>query len=78
MKLKRDWGLNKDCMNVISQAYHYAHEVGAPKVVITNGDYYAIFDRLKGLSYKDHFVGDFCLSDLQPKDKSLLDFLKNK
>ena len=44
---------------VVSQAYEYAIFEGAQFVVVTNGDYYGVFDRERGLSVTENFVGDY-------------------
>lgn len=84
-EVKPDWNLNYQTnQNVISQAYNYASEQGFRYVGITNGDYYAIFDRLKGLSYESNFVGEFVLTKLQREDLKIInkiakiELIKNK
>jgi predicted type IV restriction endonuclease len=60
----------------VGQAYNYALEKGIRYVAITNGDYYLIRDRLKGLSYEANVLGEFTLSALQDEDLALIDGLK--
>ena len=72
-EVKPDWSLNYQTnQNLISQAYNYALEQGFRYVGITNGDYYAIFDRLKGLSYESNFIGEFVLTKLQSDDLKII------
>jgi hypothetical protein len=47
-------------------------------VVLTSGDYYAIFDLNKGTSYDDNFIGDFRLSELTDEELKLIKILKKK
>ena len=55
-EVKRSWNLFNNIESAREQAYTYALKVGARFVVVTNGDYYAIYDRdKKGRSYDDHF-----------------------
>lgn len=72
-EVKPDWGLNYQTnQKVISQAYNYALEQDFRFVGITNGNYYAIFDRLKGLSYESNFIGEFVLTKLQSDDLKII------
>ena len=75
-EVKKDWNLSYKDKAVIIQAYNYSLESGARFVIVTNGDYYAIFDKDKGRSYESHFVGDFQLSKLKKDSLKLIDFLK--
>ncbi|MFZ2654851.1 MAG: type I restriction enzyme HsdR N-terminal domain-containing protein [Victivallales bacterium] len=76
-EVKHDWNLNYQANpKVISQAYNYALEQGFRFVGITNGDYYAIFDRLKGLSYESNFIGEFLLTKLQSDDIKIVNNIK--
>lgn len=75
-EVKKDWHLSRYDRKVLSQAYNYAHETEAFYVIITNGDYYAIFDRRKGFSYESNFIGDFCLTKLKKEDLGLIDSMK--
>jgi len=77
-EVKKDWHLSWKDKKTLSQAYNYAHEIGARYVVLTNGDYYAIFDRQKGHSYESQFVGDFKLSEFRPEYLDLLRNLKKE
>jgi len=43
---------------------------------VTNGDYYAIYDRDKGRSYDDNFMGDFNLTELTKDKIDLVNTLK--
>ena len=75
-EVKRDWQLNRHHTDVKKQAYNYALEMGIRFVVMTNGDYYAIFDRGTGYSYEDHFIGDFVLSKMTEDKLQYIDFIR--
>lgn len=75
-EVKRDWSLNRHTKAAIEQAYRYALDVGAKYVVVTNGDYYAIFDRTSGLSADTNFVGEFRLSALAEADIGYINLLR--
>lgn len=75
-EVKRDWGLSASSFGTVKQAFGYALEHGIRFVVITNGDYYCLFDRLKGLGYEDSIVGEFALSALQEGDLTTVDELR--
>jgi hypothetical protein len=75
-EVKKNWGLTKNNIKVLRQAYGYALETGARYVIITNGDYYAIFDRKKGSSYDSQFIGDLQLTNFQKKDLEVIDLIK--
>ncbi|MBU1853955.1 MAG: type I restriction enzyme HsdR N-terminal domain-containing protein [Candidatus Omnitrophica bacterium] len=75
-EVKKSWGLSYRDRDAVIQVYNYSLETGARFVVITNGDYYAIFDKDKGRSYESNFVGNFQLSELRKKDLELIDFLR--
>ena len=47
-EVKRDWRLTHEYQDVVEQGYGYAQQIDAKYVVITNGDYYAIYDLFKG------------------------------
>jgi hypothetical protein len=72
VEVKRDWGLSRKNSDVVDQAYRYATNLGKRFVVITNGDYYAFFDRLKGLSISDNFILELHLSELTRSTESKL------
>lgn len=75
-EIKRNWELNAQDRGVIKQAYNYSLEQGIRFVVITNGDYYLLMDRLKGLSFDTNVIGEFTLSGLQEDSLSLIDSLR--
>jgi len=75
-EVKRDWDLDHTRIDVVRQAYSYALEKGIRYVAITNGDYYSIRDRLKGLSYESNVICEFTLSALQDEDLPLIESLK--
>ena len=77
IEVKNYWNLNvKKDHDVVRQAYNYALTNGARFVIISNGDYYAIFDRDKGRTYMENLKGEFILSDLNKEDLELINFLK--
>lgn len=77
-EVKKDWQLSWRDKKTLSQAYNYAHETGARYVVLTNGDYYAIFDKDKGRSYESNFKGDFRLSKVKKEDIELINCLRKE
>lgn len=78
IEVKKDWNLNYRNKGVIQQAYHYALETGSRFVIITNGDYYAVFDTNKGKTYESHFLGKFKISEFEPKGLSVIYPLKKE
>jgi len=64
IEVKADRALVSTHQTVINQAFGYALTVGAPFVVISNGNYYAVFDRRRGLSLKEQLVVEFRVLDL--------------
>lgn len=77
-EVKKDWHLSWRDRKALSQAYNYAHETGTRYVVLTNGDYYAVFDREKGHSYESQFIGDCRLSKLKNEHLGLIEILKKE
>jgi hypothetical protein len=75
-EVKRDWNLSSSDRKVLTQAYSYALENDVKFVVITNGDYYGVYDRGQGSSYDANFVGEFRLSNLDDKGVQLIEILK--
>ena len=76
-EVKKDWSLNYHSnADAIQQAFGYALDHGIRYVSITNGDYYAVFDRLKGLSIAKNLIGEFTLSSLLEDDMDLIDKLR--
>lgn len=77
LEVKKDWQLDFEThRNDVNQAYSYSLEKGIRFIILTNGDYYALFDRLKGLSIDSNLVGSFHLSQLKREDLKILDRLK--
>jgi hypothetical protein len=68
IEVKKDWNLSSRSKDAIKQVYNYAHEQGSRYAVITNGDYYKVYDLTKGLRYDEHFVCEFRLLELGEKD----------
>ena len=77
-EVKKDWKLSKSHTNVVNQAYNYANEVGATLIVITNGNYYAIYNRQNGFSYVENFVGEFTLTKITEDKLNLIRLLSKK
>lgn len=76
-EVKADWGLSfRNGIDAIKQAYNYAHDQGVRYVIVTNGDTYIFFDRLKGLSWESNQIGEFQLTSLQQEDLPLIDRLR--
>ena len=79
IEVKRNWDLNRDegvGAEAIKQAYGYAHRLGVRFVLVTNGDTYIIYDRLKGLSWDSNFWGEFRLTALQEDGLKILERLR--
>ena len=77
IEVKRDWNLNVTRnQDVVRQAYGYALENGVRFVIVSNGDYYAIFDRLRGLSFEDNLLGEFTLTALEESDLELIKLIE--
>ena len=77
-EVKKDWDLSSDPDKALRQAYNYANEQvkGIRYVVITNADYYAVYDRKKGLSYQDSLVGRFRITRLDMEGLAVLETLR--
>lgn len=77
VEVKTVWDLSfYNGSDAIKQAFNYAHEQGVRYVIVTNGDTYILFDRLKGLSYESNLLGEFQLTSLQQEDLALIDRLR--
>jgi len=77
IEVKRAWDLSRDgAGGAIQQGYNYALSQGIRFVVISNGDTYLLFDRLKGLSFDSNLVGEIKLTALQDEDLKLIDRLR--
>jgi len=73
VEVKKDWNLSLyNNPGAVQQAYSYALDKGARWVILTNGDYYAIFDRLKGLSISSNLIGEFRLTSLEEEDETII------
>jgi Holliday junction resolvase-like predicted endonuclease len=69
VEVKKDWNLSLyNNPEAVQQAYRYSLDAGSRYVILTNGDYYAVFDRLKGLSTTSNLIGEFRLTTLQEED----------
>ncbi len=67
IEVKRDWSLSKKNIRYVKQAHNYALELGAPWVILTNGNRYIVYDRRRGLSVEDQFHSEFELTNLSPQ-----------
>ncbi len=79
LEVKRDWDLSWERnADALKQAYGYSYDKGIRYIILTNGDYYAIFDRLKGLSYEKNLIIEFQLTALIKDDIEFIDKLKKE
>lgn len=79
VEVKKDWNLNQyNISGVLQQAYYYALDHGIRYVIVTNGDYYAVYDRLKGLSYSANQIGEFNMTNLKEEDIELIQRLSKE
>ena len=77
VEVKAGWDLSRyNGTSAIKQAYGYAHDQGVRYVLITNGDTYILFDRLKGLSWESNLLGEFRLTALQEEDLALIERIR--
>ncbi len=77
VEVKAAWDLSwYNGLDAIKQAYGYAHDRGVRYVLVTNGDTYLLFDRLKGLSWESNLLGEFRLTSLHDEDIELIDRLR--
>jgi hypothetical protein len=79
IEVKKYWNLNihKDS-DAVEQAYKYAQKNGAKYVIVSNGDYYAIYNRDMGRSYVNNLQGEFTLTKLTENDIQLVDTLRRE
>lgn len=78
IEVKANWAMSCGNKNYLDQAFSYANQNGTPFVIITNADLYCIYDRTKGLSYDEQFVGSFHLTKLTAKTLDLVENLKKQ
>lgn len=77
VEVKASWDLSRyNGGEAIKQAYAYAHDQGVRYVVVTNGEIYMLFDRLKGLSWDTNILGECRLTSLQEDDIAVIDRLR--
>jgi hypothetical protein len=76
IEVKADRALVSTHQTVINQAFGYALTVGAPFVVISNGNYYAVFDRRRGLSLKEQLCAEFRLLALDQAGLAAIETLR--
>ena len=79
VEVKKDWNLSLyNNPGAVQQAYNYALDQGTRYVLVTNGDYYVVFDRFKGLSYSSNVIGEFRLTALEEDHLSIIEQLKRE
>jgi predicted Mrr-cat superfamily restriction endonuclease len=77
VEVKAVWDLSsRNGRDAIKQAYNYAHEQGVRYVVVTNGNDYMLFDRLRGLSWENNLLGEFQLTTLDHEDLATIERLR--
>ncbi len=79
VEVKRSWNLspdNKEGLDAVKQAYAYAHDAGVRYVIVTNGDTYLFYDRLKGLSWQTNLFGAFSITLLKVDDLQVIERLR--
>jgi hypothetical protein len=72
----KDWGLSQMDHQARAQGYLYALEHDIQHVVVTNGDYYGIYDRHQRSSFGSNYLGEFHLSRLKEEDLALVEILR--
>ncbi len=77
-EVKKSWKLSYKDTKVVHQAYRYALENGARYVVITNGDYFAVFDRMRGFTLENNFIGEYFISKSNNDVLQLIKLLSRK
>jgi len=77
-EVKREWSLSHDDDRAVNQAFGYALQAGARYVVVTNGDYYALYDRERGLSLAMNFLGDLRVTNLTSEGLGLIERLRKE
>ncbi len=76
-EVKPAWDLSRyNSAAAVKQDYGYAHDQGVRYIVVTNGDTYILFDRLKGLSWESNLLGEFQLTSLEEEDLVLIDRMR--
>lgn len=76
IEVKADRALASAHRTVLGQAFGYALDQGAPIVIITNGNYYAVYDRRSGLSREECMLGEFRLLSLDSSSLLVIDKLR--
>ncbi len=76
VEVKRKWRLSTNVNKALRQAYDYASEIGVRFVIVTNGDFYSLFDRNDGLSYDSNHLRSFTLSNIKKGDLEFIDKLR--
>jgi predicted type IV restriction endonuclease len=76
VEVKRRWSLNKNDIKTLRQAFNYSMESGTRYVMISNGDYYVLYDRNLGHKYDDMFKFEFTLTKLKEKDLEKVNYLR--
>lgn len=76
IEVKRSWSLNRTDIKTLRQAFNYSMESGTRYVMISNGDYYALYDRNLGRTYENTFKFEFTLTKLKEKDLEKVNYLR--
>lgn len=76
IEVKRSWSLDKMDIKTLRQAFNYSMESGTRYVMISNGDYYALYDRNLGRTYENMFKFEFTLTKLEEKDLDNISYLR--
>ena len=74
VEVKRDWNLKEKIHR--EQAYKYSLRQGGRYVIITNGNNYYIYDRTKGLTFQENYLGSFSLSPWSKGEEKLISLLE--
>ena len=81
-EIKKNWGLNRKTqkgMKAVKQGFGYALENGASLIVITNSDYFAIYNRRQpGTRIDQYFTHEFHLSKLKEEDCRVIEEILGK
>jgi hypothetical protein len=77
-EVKRSLGDRKTVEKARRQAFDYANRVAARFVVITDADWYHIWDNERGGNYDAKFSGKFQLTRYECKDEPVLNLLRPK
>jgi hypothetical protein len=77
VEVKSDRSLTAANRAVLNQAFGYANRTGSPIVIISNANYYVVYDRARSLSLEQQFVAEFHLLSLNEAAIKSIENLKN-